>query len=224
MQRIGIMCWAAILLLTTGCNTYRCLCGKRALEKQCPTDIRQANQWCFGEDAIFHCPCGPGEQFYGHQSTDWRIWPASGAEWRDFYRFTPVNVIHVEEEMPIREELLFAPPYQSPSPTSVSGEEESKVEAPASNNGGASPLLDDGAGALPSMQQPIMTNGSRRLPPLPPEHWPTMDSTLPLMSTASRGRVSHSTETAVSPETDAVHNAESAQPNSADQNLHGFTH
>ena len=41
--------------------------------------------WCAGEDAVFHCPCGPNEAFYGYKPTCWGVWPTSGAEWRDIH-------------------------------------------------------------------------------------------------------------------------------------------
>lgn len=45
----------------------------------CPTDIRKTHFWCFGEDAIFHGPCGPKEEFYGAEPTVWREWPSCTA-------------------------------------------------------------------------------------------------------------------------------------------------
>ena len=64
-----------------GCNV--CCFGKRLSELRSPTDIRKTHFWCFGEDAIFHYPCGPKPEFYGAEPTCWREWPTSGAEWRD---------------------------------------------------------------------------------------------------------------------------------------------
>jgi hypothetical protein len=65
-----------------GCSPCGCLV-KRQSELNCPTDIRQTVPWCAGEDAIFHCPCGPDRNFYGYKPTCWGVWPASSAEWRD---------------------------------------------------------------------------------------------------------------------------------------------
>lgn len=78
--RSGIL--VVCMLSLCGCRP----CGwliKRESETDCPTDIRQTVPWCVGEDAIFHCPCGPDENYYGYKPTCWGVWPASGAEWRD---------------------------------------------------------------------------------------------------------------------------------------------
>jgi hypothetical protein len=83
MRRISIIYVVVCLMLISGCNY--CCWGKRISEKNCPTDIRQTHKWCFGEDALFHYPCGPKAEFYGYQPTCWREWPASGAAWRDMY-------------------------------------------------------------------------------------------------------------------------------------------
>ena len=80
--RPQIMLMLALVLLLVGCRP----CGvlvKRESEMSCPTDIRQTVPWCAGEDAIFHCPCGPEASFYGYKPTCWSAWPASGAQWRD---------------------------------------------------------------------------------------------------------------------------------------------
>lgn len=74
----------ALIVPATGCQSYG-IFAKREAELHCPTDIRKTIPWCAGEDAIFHCPCGPDQDFYGHKPTRWDIWPASGAEWRDVY-------------------------------------------------------------------------------------------------------------------------------------------
>jgi hypothetical protein len=83
MPRFGVVILILFQVLTSGCNY--CCWGKRRSEKNCPTDIRQTHVWCFGEDAIFHYPCGPNEEFYGYQPTCWREWPTSGAAWRDIH-------------------------------------------------------------------------------------------------------------------------------------------
>jgi hypothetical protein len=66
----------------SGCSQFGC-CSKRASEMECPTDIRKTHCWCFGEDALFQCPCGPDAAGYGYQPTCWREWSESGAEWSD---------------------------------------------------------------------------------------------------------------------------------------------
>jgi hypothetical protein len=75
--RIGLVVW---VLGLSGCC---CCMAKRQSELNCPTDIRQTVPWCAGEDAIFHCPCGPEHQFYGYKPTCWSVWPADAAQWRD---------------------------------------------------------------------------------------------------------------------------------------------
>lgn len=65
----------AYLTVSSGCFC-RGVCTKRESELHCPTDIRKTHYWCFGEDAIMHCPCGPKEELYGYERTDWREWPA----------------------------------------------------------------------------------------------------------------------------------------------------
>jgi hypothetical protein len=67
-----------------GCHSFGPLV-KRDSELNCPTDIRRTVPWCAGEDAIFRCPCGPSDDFYGHKPTSWRTWPAPAAVWRDSY-------------------------------------------------------------------------------------------------------------------------------------------
>ncbi|MEX2317465.1 MAG: hypothetical protein WD669_09965 [Pirellulales bacterium] len=83
MRNACILSLIFLLVATSGCRWF--CCGKRASELECPTDIRQTQCWCMGEDAIFHCPCGPDSEFYGYQPTCWRNWPAAGAEWRDMH-------------------------------------------------------------------------------------------------------------------------------------------
>ena len=69
----------------SGCCHSLGLLVKRDSELNCPTDIRRTVPWCAGEDAIFRCPCGPADEFYGHKPTCWRTWPAPAAVWRDSY-------------------------------------------------------------------------------------------------------------------------------------------
>jgi hypothetical protein len=78
----------ALLLLMaaamSGCHSFGPLV-KRDSEENCPTDIRKTVPWCAGEDAIFQCPCGPSEDYYGHKPTCWRTWPGPTTVWRDSY-------------------------------------------------------------------------------------------------------------------------------------------
>lgn len=85
---------------------------KQESELHCPTDIRQMVPWCVGEDAIFHCPCGPNREFYGYKPTCWDIWPAPGAQWRDTY-CRPLQQDHF---------------YGEPSGSESSGDEPSDLE------------------------------------------------------------------------------------------------
>jgi hypothetical protein len=73
-----------LLAAATGCHSFGPLV-KRDSELNCPTDVRKAVPWCAGEDAIFHCPCGPDGPYYGHRPTCWRTWPAPATVWRDEY-------------------------------------------------------------------------------------------------------------------------------------------
>ncbi|QDV79750.1 hypothetical protein K2D_33660 [Planctomycetes bacterium K2D] len=41
------------------------------------------HHWCWGEDAVFDCPCGPDEAYHGHKPTCWRDWQAPASVWRD---------------------------------------------------------------------------------------------------------------------------------------------
>jgi hypothetical protein len=83
MRHLLIINGILSLTLFSGCHI--CCWGKRASENECPTDIRKTHYWCLGEDAVFHYPCGPDPEFYGHQPTCWREWPTSAAEWRDLH-------------------------------------------------------------------------------------------------------------------------------------------
>jgi len=109
MRRIGIIGLVLSLALVGGC--HHCLCGKRASEQHCPTDVRKSHFWCFGEDAIFRYPCGPKEDFYGHEPTCWREWPASGSVWRDA-NCGPSEVAI----MPYEEEMLYSPSAMPDAP------------------------------------------------------------------------------------------------------------
>ncbi len=70
------------MVVALGCHPHGPMV-KRNSELSCPTDIRQTIPWCAGEDAVFHCPCGPNREFYGYKPTCWGIWPAPAEQWRD---------------------------------------------------------------------------------------------------------------------------------------------
>lgn len=91
-----------VLLLCAGC-TNPCLL-KRKSECRCPTDIRQMIPWVVGEDAIFHCPCGPSPCYYGYRPTCWNSWPSSGSSWRNEFCGEPPALETCETE-----ETLYEP-------------------------------------------------------------------------------------------------------------------
>jgi hypothetical protein len=93
MARLPLKSLLTILMaaLTAGCSSHG-IFVKRQSELNCPTDVRKTVPWCVGEDAIFQCPCGPAEAFYGHRPTCWRTWPAPAAVWRDSYCPTEVSI------------------------------------------------------------------------------------------------------------------------------------
>jgi hypothetical protein len=73
-----------LLTVVSGCHSFGPLV-KRDSELNCPTDVRRTVPWCWGEDAVFHCPCGPDGPYYGHRPTCWRTWPTPATVWRDSY-------------------------------------------------------------------------------------------------------------------------------------------
>lgn len=101
---------AASLLIVAGC-CCRGICTKRASEERCPTDIRKTHFWCFGEDAIMRCPCGPKELDYGYERTCWREWPSYSEVW-DAPALGPVP-----EELPVRVPLNAPERPASPDAT-----------------------------------------------------------------------------------------------------------
>ena len=74
-----------VLCLATFCGCHHDIFSKRRSEFCCPTDIRQKHPFRWGEDALLRGPCGPDAEFYGLKPTGWRLWPTSGAQWRDAY-------------------------------------------------------------------------------------------------------------------------------------------
>jgi hypothetical protein len=126
MRQFSILSLAICLAAVSGCATFcnspacsdgqpdgcnACCVGKRLSELRSPTDIRKTHFWCFGEDAVFHYPCGPKSEFYGAEPTCWREWPTSGAEWRD-----SVCGAQCGQAVPARVESGSAPPIAQPLP------------------------------------------------------------------------------------------------------------
>lgn len=101
------------LFALSGCHLG--LLEKAESERNCPTDIRQTVPWCFGEDAIFYCPCRPGEDFHGHKPTCWKMWPTSGAEWRDVYCGQPTHACQPSADItyPQHTEIRATDQYQT---------------------------------------------------------------------------------------------------------------
>lgn len=124
MRLIGNICLIGSLLIASGCHCS--CCGKRASELQCPTDIRQGHAWCFGEDALFHGPCGPKQEFYGHEPTTWRAWPAEADEWRDICGSCQTNAAP--------NEASFETAYFDDEPVCSPGQEVSPSSLPAYTN------------------------------------------------------------------------------------------
>lgn len=104
------MLLAALLISLIGC--HHGILTKRESELNCPTDIRRTVPWCAGEDAIFHCPCGPSRVFYGHKPTCWGIWPAPGSAWRDSYCGCSATYLEDNQHMPPAPEPLPELPSQ----------------------------------------------------------------------------------------------------------------
>jgi hypothetical protein len=136
----GLGLGAGLLALTTGCQPFGYK-AKAASECACPTDIRKTVPWCAGEDAIFHCPCGPSGPTFGARPTCWREWPIPATEWRDMHcsgmlgsacvtdahqvPMTPILPAEPVDAAPTQalpplppstQQPLFHPPYPKPLP------------------------------------------------------------------------------------------------------------
>lgn len=138
MRRLTLIYLVLSLLAFSGC-----CCGKRESELCSPTDIRKTHFWCFGEDAIFHHPCGPKAEFYGSEPTCWREWPTSGAEWRDGYCGPTCAT-----EMPLPDDGDCTEPITQPVPASQS------------EKMGPSPLAPPEKASGPREPQPSPATGS----------------------------------------------------------------
>lgn len=130
-KKLSLAIVLAGVLAVGGCNHYGCMV-KRQSELDCPTDIRKTVPWCAGEDAIFHCPCGPSSTYYGARPPGWRPWPSSGAQWRDAYGAMPAacceqptpqllpttpQPVEVELNEPVQPEPLPVAPETQDPPT-----------------------------------------------------------------------------------------------------------
>lgn len=110
------------IVTLSGCHSG--LFAKRQSEANCPTDIRQTVPWCAGEDAIFRCPCRPAQAYYGHKPTCWRVWPTSGAEWRDANCCLEPGMEYFGSEVPVESQdslrdKLEGPTVKPPEPLPV---------------------------------------------------------------------------------------------------------
>ncbi len=81
VPKISVTVVALSLAVCCGCHSGPW--GKREQELSCPTDVRKSLHWCWGEDAIFDCPCGPDEAYHGYKPTCWHDWQAPATVWRD---------------------------------------------------------------------------------------------------------------------------------------------
>jgi hypothetical protein len=111
---------AALGIASSGCCSFG-VCAKRESEANCPTDIRKTVPWCAGEDAVFHCPCGPEGNFYGHRPTCWRDWPTSASAWRDMSCGPTIvsDVATSAESNPFRGSQEIPTPAPEPAPAPV---------------------------------------------------------------------------------------------------------
>ena len=166
MRQIWILSLVLCLAAVSGCHHCGC-CSKRASEMNCPTDIRRAHCWCFGEDALFHCPCGPNEEYYGHQATCWREWPTGAEQWRNAYCPPPMG-----SRMPFQEEMWYSPagedaavrPGPEPAnPPINDATMPNRQQFPETTPG----MMDDGRQPMPS--HPAVERGYTGLPQQVPE-------------------------------------------------------
>lgn len=120
MKRFLFIAMVLSLAADSGCCWVGCV-TKRRNEQCCPTDIRKMHTWCWGEDAIFHAPCGPSEEFYGARPTVWRQWPTSGANWRDLYGNTSpmTSAVIPVETIQTSPTPTVAPPANSPTQSTL---------------------------------------------------------------------------------------------------------
>lgn len=134
MRQLGLFSLILCLAAASGCNL--CCWGKRNAELTGPTDIRKSQQWCLGEDAVFHQPMGPSRGNYGMKQTSWREWQSDALACANSScgpTLTPAQPLHQPQATP-----QLAPPQQNgvehsgnpfrddaieplPSPTSRSG-------------------------------------------------------------------------------------------------------
>lgn len=174
------------LLLTavlSGCHTFGPLV-KRDSETNCPTDIRRTVPWCAGEDAIFHCPCGPSTDYYGHKPTCWRTWPSPATVWRDAYCGACLNgtcapmgendmmVLPPSEEVPTPLETIEgpttegetgAPPTLEPLPPTSSTSQPSQQSVARSSAGTAQAK----SGLVRRLRETPRTANSKPVPQAP---------------------------------------------------------
>lgn len=161
------------LAILSGCNPVG-LSVKRQSELNCPTDIRQTVPWCAGEDAIFRCPCGPAQDFYGHKPTCWRTWPAPASVWRDSY-CGGLQTLPQPEEGDILD--LQEEPIPTPAPELPPSESANPVIGQATPQKAKAPRKPDATKitASPQQHQPVAATRMTAmhappvLPPIAPE-------------------------------------------------------
>ena len=146
MPKQSIICLIMCTVTLSGCHWV----FPASRKCNCPTDLCKAMLFCTGEDALYQCPCGPSQEFYGHKPTCWGVWPASGAAWRD---------IHCQ---PATTECLNETVEYGPT-----------VVAPAAPNDAA---IQNGGGTLPPGELPPLIAPDPNLP-LPAETPPQSPET-----------------------------------------------
>lgn len=107
-----------VLLATSGCHWG--VLTVRHQEQVCPTDIRKRHWWLWGEDAIFHCPCGADGAYHGHKPTCWREWQAPTTVWRDEHCGPPVALATSDE--------TWIPASTPVAPTAIEQQPSSKFQ------------------------------------------------------------------------------------------------
>ena len=116
MRRTLLVIMLVGLAALSGCCAG--LMGKQSCGMVGPTDFQKNRCSCLAEDAAFHVPCGPSQQFYGLRPTCWHEWPASGAEWRDlrcgsFVPQPPGDAPAIMEELPEGEHMPELSPREN---------------------------------------------------------------------------------------------------------------
>lgn len=117
VTKLSVTVGVLLLAACSGCSSGPW--GKRAQELSCPTDVRKAHCWCWGEDAVFYCPCGPDEAYHGYKPTCWHDWQAPANVWRDERcagQCTPSQPVGMQIISERTISPAMAPPAKAPIP------------------------------------------------------------------------------------------------------------